>query len=331
MIINPRLALCLLLLTACGAVPTSSDRAGEDRASEDRASEDRRSGSFNELDRDRVVLMAWNAEFLWDGVAPEEGEIDFPWKGSPEKAEKHMADLAEIVKDHDPDILHLAEVENLRALETFNDKFLADHGYRAYLVPGTDSATGQDVGLLSRFELDTISRDPRKGRSGQKRKSVSKHYIATLRVGDLRLGMVGLHFLARPTRESRKADREAQADAVRRMARDLTDQGHSVIVWGDFNDFDGRTLDRSGNRPITRVLEWIRDLDPDDPSDDLINAAERLPRQDRYTNGRDAIDHVLLSQDLAPRILEVQIPHDHDPRTITHHFPILVHLRIGPG
>lgn len=301
-------ASCCLLLAACDPV-----------------NEDRR------RDAGRLVLMALNAEFLWDGVAPEEGKIDFPWKGSQLEAEKHMADVAEIIRSRDPDLVHLSEVENPRALKTFNDKFLVGQGYRPYLVPGTDSATGQDVALLSRIELEKIFRDPRKGFSGKTRKSVSKHYVATLRAGDLRLGLVGLHFLAGPLREHRKADREAQADAVRRMARELAARGRSVIVWGDFNDFDGRTLDRSGNRPITRVLEWIRDLDPNDPSDDLVNVAERLPRPERYTNGRDAIDHILVSPELARRILEVEIPREHDPRAVTNHFPIVVHLSIAPA
>ncbi len=297
----------LLLLAAC-AEPPADHRA----------------------DASRLVLMALNAEFLWDGVSPEEGKIDFPWKGSRKEAEAHMADIAEIVKAHDPDILHLAEVENQRALETFNVRFLADHGYRPYFVNGTDTATGQDVALLSRIELESISRDSRKGSSGGTRKGVSKHYIATLRAGDLRLGLVGLHFLAGPTRENRRADREAQADAVRRMARELDEDDFSVVVWGDFNDFDGETLDRSGNRPITRVLEWIRELDPKDPDDDLLNVAERLPRRERYTNGRDAIDHVLVSPELAERIVDVEISHDHDPRAVTNHYPIIVHLRLEP-
>ena len=282
-------------------------------------------------DPTRLVLMAWNAEFLWDGRSPEEGKIDFEWKGSPEKAEAHMADIAAVVRMHDPDILHLSEVENGRALDTFNEKFLADSGYRAYFVPGTDTATGQDVALLSRVELEGISRDSRRGRSGKTRKGVSKHYVATLRAGDLRLGLVGVHLLARPHKKSRVADREAQADAVRGMARELAEQGRSLIVWGDFNDFDGHTLDHSGNRPITRVMEWIRELDPGDPNDDLINVAEHLPRQQRYTNGRDSIDHVLLSADLAARILEVEIPRDHDPRAVTNHYPIVVHLRVAPA
>ncbi len=302
-------SLCLLL-TAC--LPAAEDQRARD----------------HRADTSRLVLMAWNVEFLWDGRAPEEGRVDFAWKGSPRKAEAHMADVAAIVKAHDPDILHLSEVENRRALDTFNEKFLAESGYRAYFVPGTDTATGQDVALLSRVELESISRDSRRGRSGTVRKGVSKHYVATLRSGDLRLGLIGIHLLAQPHEESRVAKREAQADAVRGMARELAESGRSVVVWGDFNDFDGRTLGRSGRRPITRVMEWIRDLDPGDASDDLINAAERLPQAQRYTNGRDAIDHVLLSPDLAERLVGVWIPHDHDPHAVTNHFPIIVELRV---
>ncbi len=312
------LPICLLL-TACWPVATEDRRV---------TAVDSGHGDVTQL-----VLMAWNVEFLWDGRSPEEGKIDFEWKGSPEKAEAHMADVAAVVRAHDPDILHLSEVENRRALETFNDRFLAESGYRAYFAQGTDTATGQDVALLSRVELESISRDGRRGRSGSVRKGVSKHYVATLSAGDLRLGLVGIHLLARPHKESRVANREAQADAVRGMARELARDGRSVVVWGDFNDFDGRTLDRRGNRPITRVLEWIRDLDPGDPGDDLINVAERLPRAQRYTNGRDAIDHVLVSPDLAERIFEVRIPHDHDPHAVTNHFPIIVGLRVAaaPG
>ena len=86
-----------------------------------------------------------------------------------------MADVAAIVRRHDPDILHLSEVENRRALDTFNEKFLPNSGYRSYFVPGMDTATGQDVALLSRLRLEKISRDSRRGRSGNVRKGVSIH------------------------------------------------------------------------------------------------------------------------------------------------------------
>ncbi len=30
-------------------------------------------------DRSRLTIMTINAEFPWDGVAPEEGQANFPW------------------------------------------------------------------------------------------------------------------------------------------------------------------------------------------------------------------------------------------------------------
>lgn len=43
----------------------------------------------------------------------------------------------EIIRS-DPDIINMDEAENLTALQTFNDRFLAGRGYRAYLTTGAD-------------------------------------------------------------------------------------------------------------------------------------------------------------------------------------------------
>lgn len=281
------------------------------------------------------VLMSWNVEFLWDGEAPEDGDADFPWKGDRQAARAHMQDLADLIREVDPDLIGLVEVESLKALETFNRDFLAGSGYEAHLVEGLDSATGQDVGLLSKVPVLSIDRDPRKGRSGSARKSVSKNYVAKLKLGDTKVAAVGLHFLARPERQNRVDPRQAQADAVAGMARDMAGQGRSLIVWGDFNDYDGDVPDHDASRPLSRVLSMIRAMDPNDPGDDLVNVADHLPQNQRYsvTFGRrdnrrkTLVDHILLSPDLAERIVDVQIPHDRPWRDASDHYPIIVHLR----
>lgn len=112
-----------------------------------------------------LSVMTLNAEFLWDGVEPEEGQVSFPWKGSQTEAEDHMRRVAEVIARSNPDIVNLVGVENLAALTTFNTKFLGDRGYRPYLVTGRDTFTGQDVGLLTRVdpEGNAVQRDDRKG------------------------------------------------------------------------------------------------------------------------------------------------------------------------
>ncbi|MEM6795108.1 MAG: endonuclease/exonuclease/phosphatase family protein [Acidobacteriota bacterium] len=326
--IGPLLFFWALTLPGCGEIP-----GGQAPAT---------AAGTAELSGGTLRLMTWNVEFLWDGRAPEDGDADFPWKGSPDGAAEHMERLAEVIRRESPDVVNLAEVESREALELFAESFLGDLGYRVYFVQGNDTATGQDMGLLSRLEVSTLSRDTRRGRSGRTRKGVSKHYVATLSVptadrGSLEIGLVGLHLLARPDRENRRAPREAQADAIRRMAMDLADQRRQVIVWGDFNDFDGETLDHDGSRPITRVLEWIRGMDPDDPADDLVNVVSELPRPERYTTERrgrnarrSAIDHALVSPALAERLEAVRIPR-HDPYTVSDHYPIVFELSLGPG
>ena len=94
-------------------------------------------------DRSRLVVMTFNAEFLWDGRAPEEGQVNFPWKNSPDQADERMRAIAGIIAAHDPDIVNLVEVEGLAALEHLNSTFLADEGYGAFLAKGRTHSPGR--------------------------------------------------------------------------------------------------------------------------------------------------------------------------------------------
>jgi exonuclease III len=290
--------------------------------------------------------MTFNAEFLWDGVDPEEGTADFPWKDSQTEAEDHMRQVAEVIKRSNPDVVNLVEVENLQALTTFNDRFLAGRGYRPYFVQGKDTSTGQDVVLLTRVDPEgsAIARDDRKGRAGNVLKSVSKNYFAKLTADNTKIAVIGLHFLARPDDEGRRLEREAQADAIRNLGKELHSQGFWVIVLGDFNDYDGDagSRDHQDSTPITNVLRIVRGLDPAEPADDLTNAASLVPKAQRFTafwdknsNGRTdppgeftSIDHILLSPELAAKIESVEIDHSHDPTKVSDHFPVVVRLKL---
>lgn len=304
-------------------------------------SEDRRT------DKSQLAFMTLNAEFLWDGVEPEEGRVNFPWKLSQTEAEEHMQEIAQIIIRSDPDIINLVEVEGMSALKRFNQEFLAGRGYNVYLVKGKDSFTGQDVGLLTRVdpENNMIERYDKKGKSGRISKSVSKNYFAKFKIGDLKIALIGLHFLARPGDRSRMSKRQAQADAMRNLAMELKQEGFSIVIAGDFNDFDGDTdcLDHIGSTPVTNVLSRIKMMDIGDSSDNLINAAFFVANPNRYTafwdKDRDsevdfpeeltAIDHILLSKELTEMIDFVDIPHEHDPREVTDHFPVVVVLKLS--
>lgn len=294
------------------------------------------------MDPSRLVIMTFNAEFLWDGIEPEEGQANFIWKGSEEDALEHMEDIAAVIIQHNPDIINLVEVEGMPALRLFNDRFLAGRGYKPYLVEGKDTATGQDVALLTRIdpENERIERTDRQGKSGPVEKSVSKNYFAKFTINERKIALIGVHFLANPHDQSRIHPRQAQADAIQTLALELRGEQYSPIILGDFNDYDGAfdSLDHRGNFPITNVIEQCKTLDTVDPSDDLVNLISLVPKALRYTAFWDrdddffidgpeefsAIDHILVANELVSAIDYVDIPHQHDPRLVSDHFPVIV-------
>ena len=292
---------------------------------------------------DGVRIGTFNGEFLFDGEG-DEGEATFDWKGDPDKSRAHRAAVARSVRKLDVDVLLMPESENLTALQRMVDESLADLGYTPYLVDGQDTFTGQDVGLLSRLPIAETGRTDERVPVGVSDRTygVSKNLWARL---DLRLGddvvpvtIIGVHFLARPDDVERRDRREAQAEAIRRLAEAESAAGRQLIVLGDFNDFDDATLDRRGSTPITDVLATVKRVGPGD-ADDLVNVLGDVPQAERYTalydrNGNgaidegelSAIDHVLLSPALYERVREVRVAPVHDPRRVSDHFPIVVTL-----
>lgn len=294
-------------------------------------------------DKATLTVMTLNTEFMWDGLDPEEGQVNFSRKGSETEAAEHMEDIAEIIKTGNPDIVHLVEVENKQAMDKLNTDYLAGSNYKVYFKKGKDTYTGQDVALLTRIDPDVFDRDDGKGQSGNVSKGVSKNLYATFTVGQTKIAVIGLHFLSRPNAENRRLPRQAQADLICKRAKKLFDQGYLLIILGDFNDYDGETgsRDHIDSMPVTNVLSMIKRLGTDSTDDDLFNAAQLVPKASRYTAFWDqnennqieadreltSIDHILISNGLVEKVDLVEINHDHDPRKVTDHFPVEVRLR----
>lgn len=52
----------------------------------------------------------------------------------------------------DADIIHLDEVESCSTLELLLELLPSDHGYKAYLSPGKDTATGKEHPFTPSFQ-----------------------------------------------------------------------------------------------------------------------------------------------------------------------------------
>ena len=80
-----------------------------------------------------------------------------------------------------------------------------------------------------------------------------------------------------------------------------------------------------------------------DPSDDLENAAARIPKSQRFTafwdrnrNGQmeppgefSMIDHILVPPEMAEFMTVVSIPRTHDPRLVSDHYPVIANFDFG--
>lgn len=284
---------------------------------------------------DGVRIASLNTEFMFDGSG-DEGQATFPHKGDSLLSRQHRSRIANVVEMIDADLVLLSEVENEKAVQMMLDENGIE-GYTVHFVEGFDSFTGQDVALISRIPVDTVGRSNESLpiRPSDQLQHVSKNMFARVTIGSMKLSLIGVHFLARPTDPARRQKRELQAEIIRQQVVRELDLGRSVVVLGDFNDFDPSTPDLIGSKPISNVLERIRSAGPG-PDDDLHNLIADVPQAVRFTSHYDrnnndrvdnnelsAIDHILVSPELYRKVREVRYVHAYDPAKVSDHFPVV--------
>jgi hypothetical protein len=200
-------------------------------------------GEDRRMRKDELSIAEFNVEWLFlnggKGSLACPG-LQCPWPDAA-SAQAHLARVIKKLDELDADIVHLVEVESCQVLEKLRAGLRLGHLYRAYMVPSTDQATGQNCGLLTRldpidllrrtearrryhFQENTQKQQPERGRGKKRRDTtgVSKHYMAkfSVPVGDgedrryFPLYLVGAHLLARPTDTVRARMREAQATVL---------------------------------------------------------------------------------------------------------------------
>eukprot|EP01088_Endostelium_zonatum_P005103 TRINITY_DN1654_c0_g1_i1.p1 TRINITY_DN1654_c0_g1~~TRINITY_DN1654_c0_g1_i1.p1 ORF type:complete len:435 (-),score=103.94 TRINITY_DN1654_c0_g1_i1:26-1330(-) len=303
-------------------------------------------------DKSQVVVSTFNTEwsFLSRSNCPGNG---CPWKDITQ-ARIHLSHIADKIALVNADIYVLEEVENCVVLrELLSLPQLATKGYKPYMVQGTDTATGQNVGILTRIDPSTnVSRTtaraswPIAGNTCKSNKNnegtsgVSKHLYTTFHIPglDRPLLLVGLHLLAFPTTAERCIEREAQATVI----REIIDQhpNHHVIVLGDFNDYDKDLVDESKvSIPTSRVIPIIK-------GSELVNAALTHPGAktglgvysswwDKNNNCKDdagaehtVIDHILVSKSLSFNSFRYEhIFKAGCESNVSDHWPVAVNIR----
>jgi len=260
-------------------------------------------------------------------------------------ATTHLQNVAAVIRKYNPDIVNLCEVEGCYELGQLNT--LLGNVYTPYLLFGTDTSTGQNVGILTKYsprvslQRSSMTRYYPVAGSGCNytgppgSSSVSKHYYTEYKINDMTVYFIGAHLLAMPTEPSRCVSREAQAEVLQQLivgllggidpsTRHVVDNDHvGLIIAGDMNDYDGEILDANNNRPISIVLDILKGNAGEYAlAYELYSAAADVDQRERYTdwwdpngdcestaNEMSMIDHVLMTPNLVGKLKQVTMPH----------------------
>ena len=311
-------------------------------------------GVDKRADKTKLRLVQYNVEWLFidyysNSNCPGDG---CSWHNST-AAQTHLSYVSKVISDLNPDIINFCEIEGCDEL----NMLINDATYTPYLIKGTDTSTGQNVGLITRVNpVTSLYRTENKysypiagskcGYTGTGSTGVSKHYITEFKIGSTNLALIGAHFVAIPTEASRCAQREGQASILQPVIAEYISKGYEVIMMGDFNDFDGQVPDVNNNQPTSQVLNILKGQFGDYKGQyTLTSVAENVAQSQRYSDWYDSdnncntqsskdysmIDHVLVTNGIKNKIANVNFYHGYSEYCGTYnsdHYPVIIDLNI---
>ena len=304
------------------------------------------------INPNKLRLMQYNVEWLFiDYYNASDCPGDKCTWANTSEAETHMTYVSNVIRELNPDIVNFCEVEGCDELNLLIDEL--DSSYVPYLKKGTDTSTGQNVGMITRVDpLVSLYRTEQKyaypisgskcGYTGTSSSGVSKHYITEFKWNTLHVAFISAHLIAIPTDSARCAQREAQAMVLQQVIYGFIQSGYEVIMIGDFNDYDGLILDMNSNKPISRVLEILKGNDGDyQGTYQLTNLAVNIEQEDRFSDWWDSdnncntvsnkdysmIDYVLVSNHVKKYVTNVFIYHGYQEycgKYDSDHYPVVI-------
>lgn len=187
-----------------------------------------------------IKALTINTEWLWtphDGRV--EGEINRLGDMSPKAYELELRFYTKLIQSTGANIVALQEIENESVA---NDLVaLLGESWQTYFKQGRDTATGQDVAIIS--SLKPLSRATNFGfvkgfvKGHKKGKSLSKVVGVAFEhpINKLPILVVTTHWLSqRNEARNKRLNRRKQADALVRSLADIPKRS-ALIVLGDFN------------------------------------------------------------------------------------------------
>jgi len=305
--------------------------------------------------KNTLRLVQYNVEWLFidycsNSNCPGNG---CTWK-TLDDANKHMSYVANVVSQLNPDILNLCEVEGCDELNFLLETMNKSSDYNPYLKKGTDTGTGQNVGLITKIDpVISLYRSDEKVTypipestcnylGGPSSTSVSKHYITEYNINGYKIAFIGAHLIAIPTDPARCAQREAQAQILQNIIYSYLAKGYEIIVSGDMNDYDGDVLDINSDIPLSSALSIMKGQKGLKKGlYSLTNIAVKIVQSERYSDWYDSdnncntssqrdysmIDHILISPNLAKKVVNAYIYHGYKEycgKWDSDHYPVVI-------
>lgn len=275
-------------------------------------------------------IMQYNVEFLFLNQHSGCPGSKCDWQNRT-IAQIHADKVSEIIHKHQPDILNLCEVGGEYELQYLNYS-------TPYFIQNKDTATGQNVALLSNLPVTNLYRNETRinyeGGNLIHTTGVSKHYITEFKYRNYKVGLIGIHLIAMPTDPVRVAQREAQAIILNGIVENFIQNNYEVMLIGDFNDYDGDILDINSHKPTSNVLSILKSH--------LFSVMDKVDQKERYTNWYDEeknckdnlldysmIDHVLMTKHLLDLVSNVSIDHsylEYCGKLDSDHYPIIINI-----
>jgi len=192
-------------------------------------------------------VMTINTEWLWtpfdqhvDGSRFNKGDM------SPKKYREELKFYASLINQQHVQILAVSEIENHMVANDLANAF--GSAWNVYFKQGRDTATGQDVAILSNLEPVKESLTDFGFPGGQlpgffdKQKRLSKvvgvQFWSSSDESKQKIGVITSHFLSKRKEHKKKSqNRQRQAYALVKAMDKFVEESDSLIVLGDFNDF----------------------------------------------------------------------------------------------
>lgn len=230
-----------------------------------------------------TTVLSLNTEWFWDGQEPHEGQIAVGPSGIPpskKQVELEAFVIAQIINHRKADIVGLVEVEGESVVKKIANYLIGD--WNTVFLKGRDTVTGQDVALLTKFDVIADTMNSLKGIKGKyknKEATPSKVLSVGLKDGSETYLVTVAHLISK--RSSNDDKRAAQANAIAKYVNSKKTNYDHLIVLGDLND-------TPSSEPIKQILSAGLNLISDSADYSYV-----------YQGKKQLIDHILVSKSLS--------------------------------